>query len=200
MWQAMMTAMMAPTAWPWVRAFDRFTAPAAGRLERWRLRAAFVSGYLTIWLAFSVAAATVQLLLAHAGLETGRLSGVGPGVALLVAGLFQLAPLKRSCLTHCRNPFSYLLARWRNGPAGGFRLGLGHGAYCVGCCWALMSLPLALGLMNLWLMAALTVFVFLEQAVTRTGWLRVAAGWLLLAAGMSGPFPTDGLGVRLVNK
>ncbi len=91
---------------------------------------------------------------------------VGPrvgGALLIVAGLFQWSPLKTACLRHCRNPLSFFLSRWRDGPAGAFRMGFRHGAYCVACCWALMALAFALGVMNLLWMAALTLLLCLEK-------------------------------------
>lgn len=174
MWLAMMTAMMAPVAWPWVRAYARIDArPAAV--------AGFGSGYLAAWLGYSVGAALVQLALARAG---AAIVGMAGGALLVVAGLYQLASLKRACLTHCRSPLTYFLARWRSGPAGGFRLGIAHGLFCVGCCWALMLTALAVGVMNLWWMAALAAVAFVEQVVPRGDRLRVPLGVALVSAGL----------------
>jgi predicted metal-binding membrane protein len=193
MWQAMMTAMMAPTVIPWLGAFHRFADRSQTLARRAVATGAFASGYLVVWLAYSVCAAAAQSALQEIGVldPQGGMSGqvsAGShlrGAVLLAAGLFQLAPLKRACLTHCRNPLTYFIATWRGGAVGGFRMGLGHGAYCVGCCWALMATALALGAMNLWWMAALTSAVFVEQVVPRGQAIRVPLAVALVAAGVS---------------
>jgi predicted metal-binding membrane protein len=186
MWLGMMGVMMAPTVWPWVRAFERLACRGDGRLWRIMSTLSFASGYLAAWAAYAVAAAFVHLVLLRAGAldpVRGLAPLLGAGV-LIVAGLFQFAPPKRACLTHCRNPVSYFLSRWRNGPTGGFRLGFGHGLFCVGCCWALMATALAVGVMNLWWMAALTAAVFVEQVAPRGEWIRAPLGLALIAGGL----------------
>jgi predicted metal-binding membrane protein len=164
MWQAMMVAMMTPTVAPWVLAYARLVgeAPPGARLGP---PVTFAAGYFTIWLAYSIVAAAIQMALRTIG-PVGH-EGPPPALAggvLLAAGAFQFAPIRQACLTHCRNPLSYLLARWRGGPPGAFRLGLGHGAYCVGCCWLLMLTGFAMGVMNLAWMALLTVMMAVEQS------------------------------------
>jgi predicted metal-binding membrane protein len=102
---------------------------------------------------------------------------------LFIAGVYQLTPLKRACLRQCQSPLGFLISRWRGGTAGAFRMGLEHGAYCVGCCWALMLLLFAGGVMNLVVIAALTVFVAFEKlAPLGVNGARVS-GALLLVAG-----------------
>jgi predicted metal-binding membrane protein len=162
MWQAMMVAMMTPAVAPWVGAYARLIgAEGRGRLAP---ALAFAAGYFAIWLLYSLAAGLVQLVLARLdALGSGGAPPLMAGVVLVAAGAFQFSPLKQSCLSHCRNPLSYLLARWIDGPPGGFRLGVNHGAYCVGCCWMLMITGFAVGLMNLAWVAVLTVVVTLEQ-------------------------------------
>ena len=184
-WLAMMALMMAPAAWPWVRAFDRFAGEGSWLRRRWAT-ASFSGGYIAAWGLFAIAAARLQL--ATAGIawldEQQRVPPVAGAAIFIVAGLYQFSSLKSACLTHCRSPFSYLLARWSNGPANGFRLGFGHGVFCVGCCWALMLTVFAVGVMNLWWMAALTVVVFLEQVVPEGDRLRTPLGVALIAAGL----------------
>ena len=185
MWFGMMAAMMAPAAWPWIRSFHRFRGP--GSAPGIATTGQFAGGYLVAWLGYSMAAALLQQTLLSAGLldpMAGTPSRVGAGL-FLIAGLYQFAPLKRACLTHCRSPFAYFLARWQNGPAGGFRMGLGHGLYCIGCCWALMATALAVGVMNVWWMAALAAVAFLEQVMPWGYDLRRPLGVALLAAGLS---------------
>ena len=183
MWFGMMALMMGPTVWPWIRAFDRLGNPHAGRADRLVASAVFTAGYLAAWLIYAVAAATLQLLLVRADAfdaVTGIAAVAGAGV-LAAAGLFQFAPLKQACLVHCRNPLSYFLRRWRDGAAGGFRMGFGHGLFCVGCCWALMATSLAVGVMSLWWMAALAAVAFAEQVTPWGERLRVPVGTALLA-------------------
>ena len=101
------------------------------------------------------------------------------GPLLIVAGLFQFTPLKQACLAGCRSPVQFLLNAWQDGLPGAFAMGLKNGAACLGCCWALMLLPLALGVMNLLWMAALTVFLLIEKAFPRGDWIGRAAGLVL---------------------
>ncbi len=172
MWQTMMTAMMAPVVWPWIRAFARIDGrPVA--------IGGFAAGYVAAWAAYSVTAAAIQVALNRFVLTAS------PAVAAVifgVAGVYQVVPLKRACLTHCRNPLTYFLTRWRGGPAHGFRLGIAHGTFCVGCCWALMLIALVLGVMNVWWMAALAGVAFVEQVVPRGDMLRVPLGLALVSA------------------
>ena len=102
----------------------------------------------------------------------------------LVAGIYQFAPLKRACLTHCRTPFGYFLTRWIDGPIGALRMGLQHGLFCVGCCWALMATAFAVGAMNLWWMTALGTVALLEQTTPQGELLRRALGAAFLVAGL----------------
>ena len=186
MWGSMMTAMMAPVAWPWIVAFRGILAPDATATARWQATLSFASGYLSAWTAYAVAAAALQGALTSAGIldAHGRVPGHAGALILITAGAFQLTPLKRACLTHCRSPLSFLLARWQDGPPSGFRIGVAHGTYCVGCCWALMATMLTVGLTSLWWMAALTLAVSVEQSARHGDRLRVPMGVALLAAGL----------------
>jgi predicted metal-binding membrane protein len=175
-WFAMMALMMAPTVWPWVRAFHSFGARSADVSSRAAATAMFLAGYGMAWLSYSLAAAAIQR-------QITPTVGVGAGL-LIGAGLFQFSRLKRACLTHCRSPFGYFLARWRNGPSGGFRIGFGHGVFCVGCCWAMMATALATGMMSLWWMGALTMTAFAEQTLPNGERLRAPIGLALVAAGL----------------
>jgi predicted metal-binding membrane protein len=98
------------------------------------------------------------------------------GAVLVASGVSQFVPLRQACLSHCRNPLTYFLARWRDGPAGGFRMGAVHGAFCLGCCWMIMLSGFALGVMNLAWMAVLTAMVCLEQLAPNGVWLGRAFG------------------------
>lgn len=158
----MTVAMMAPVAAPWVRAYATLVTPTPAT-RAWTAALPFAAGYALVWAGFAMAMALLQTALARAGALTGDRLSVGGGLVLIAAGLFQFAPLKQACLTHCRNPLSFFLARWRNGPGSGVRLGLEHGLFCLGCCWALMATALAMGAMNLWWMALLTAVAIVEQ-------------------------------------
>jgi predicted metal-binding membrane protein len=185
MWQVMVIAMMTPTVLPWITAFARLSTP--GPLTRAGAWApgptlAFTSGYFIVWLAYSVAAAALQLLAQRSGwMSGGRLTTSLAGIVLIASGVSQYLPLKRACLSHCRNPLTYFLAHWRNGPIGGLRMGVVHGAYCLGCCWLVMLSGFALGVMNLAWMAVLTVVLCLEQLAPAGAWLgRVFGAGLVL--------------------
>jgi predicted metal-binding membrane protein len=177
MWAVMMTAMMLPSAAPMILLVD------GGRGHI----AAF--GYLSVWMAFSVGATALQWLLMRLLMMTPmmELSASGASALLLaLAGIYQLTPLKRTCLTTCQSPMACLSRRWRSGAFGAFCMGVEHGVYCVGCCWALMALLFVGGVMNLSVIAALTVFVAFEKLVPLGLWgprvtgaaLLVAAAWL----------------------
>ena len=172
----MMGLMMAPTVAPWVLAYHRFGLTAGPHLARMRGTASFAAGYLVVWSLFGFAVAIVQT---HTAVN-GPLSGL----LLAAAGGFQFTALKQACLTHCRNPFSFLLMRWKDGPMSALHLGIAHGAYCLGCCWALMLTSLAVGFTSLWWMAALAVLSFSEQATPWGARLRVPIGLALIAAGV----------------
>ena len=184
MWQAMMVAMMTPAVAPWVGAYARISGAEAS--HRLAASAWFAGGYFAIWLAYSAAAAALQLTLGTIGVLSHQgPSGLVAGAVLIAAGAFQFTPLKQTCLAHCRNPLSYLLTRWVEGPIGGFRLGLTHGAYCVGCCWVLMLTGFAVGLMNLAWMAVLTVVTSLEQGMRGGVRLGRLFGAALIAWGIA---------------
>ncbi len=184
MWFGMMAAMMAPTAWPWARAYHRFSAAQHG--PRIGATMEFASGYLVAWLAYAIAAALLQRMLQLTGLMDHAGDVVIPSagaIIFLVAGLYQFAPLKRACLTHCRTPLGYFLTRWIDGPSGAFRMGLHHGLFCVGCCWALMATAFAVGVMNAWWMLALGIVALVEQTAPQGQLVRRALGGAFLLAG-----------------
>ena len=185
MWFGMMAAMMAPTAWPWVRAFHVFMGD--GRAARTGATARFGLGYLAAWLAYAVFAALLQRVLERAALMSPSEGVVIPrmaAVTFLLAGLYQFAPLKHACLTHCRTPIGYFLTRWRNGPMGAFQMGLHHGLFCVGCCWALMLTAFAVGVMNAWWMAVLALLSLVEQVAPQGHLLRRTVGILFVAGAL----------------
>ena len=166
MWVVMMIGMMLPSAAPALLLYAgvlRKSPEAASAPARVY---AFAGGYLLAWTAFSLFATALQLLLRHCLLLSSMMetrSRVFGGMLLLVAGVYQLTPAKRACLESCRSPAGFIAQHWQRGIKGAFHLGLLHGIYCLGCCWALMLLLFVGGVMNLWWIGLLTMFVLLEK-------------------------------------
>jgi predicted metal-binding membrane protein len=148
----------------------------------------FVAGYLVVWTAYSAVAALAQWRLHEAALLSSAMaatSSVLSGGLLIAAGVFQWTPLKRACLKGCRSPLSFLMSEWREGTVGAFVMGLRHGAYCVGCCWALMALLFVAGVMNLLWVAVIALFVMAEKVLARGQLLGHVAGIALVTAGVA---------------
>ncbi len=186
MWAVMMAAMMLPSAVPLLLLYD-------GVLRRRRASGraavhvyAMGAGYLLVWGMFSIGATVLQrvlsgMLILSPMMEMPNRTAVG--ATLLLAGAYQLTTWKAACLSQCRSPLSFVMQRWREGVSGALRMGVEHGAYCLGCCWALMLLLFAGGVMNLAVIVGLTAIVLIEK-VTPLG-VRVSRvlGALMLAAG-----------------
>lgn len=165
MWAVMMTGMMLPSASPMLLLYGAVARRSPQTLAGRRIYA-FAAGYLVVWTVFSLGATVLQRVLAELLLMSSMMEITSPAVGatlLFIAGLYQLTPIKLTCLRTCQSPLGFLMSRWRNGLSGAFHMGLQHGAYCVGCCWALMLLLFAGGVMNLTVIAALTVFVAFEK-------------------------------------
>jgi len=193
-WVVMMAAMMLPSAAPMVVAHtvvQRRRRSLRG-LGEWGRTAAFVGGYLLAWTAFGVVA--YALFEAARSLDVGALDWDrgGPYAAaavLTLAAVYQLTPLKDACLARCRSPFAFLAGAWRPGRLGDLRMGAEHGAWCIGCCWALMVALFALGLMSLAWMAFIAALIAAEKLLPwgRAGNRAIAlilialAVWVVLA-------------------
>jgi predicted metal-binding membrane protein len=191
MWAVMMAGMMLPAAAPTLLLHvgaARAQGPGTGAGAR---VPALAGGYLLVWALFSVGATLLQWGLATRGLLSPMMEPARPAlgaVLLAVAGVYQLTPLKHACLRACRSPLAFLLGRRQPGLRGAFCLGVTHGIHCLGCCWALMLLLFAGGVMNLLVIAALTGWVlvekllpFGERSARVSGVLLIAtAGWMLL--------------------
>ena len=186
MWAVMMAAMMLPGASPLLLLYGaaaRRSAPAASARPVYALAA----GYVLIWTSFSLAATVLQRALGSVLLLSPMMEATSSsvsGLLLLVAGAYQWTPLKVACLQTCRSPLGFLMGRWRAGAAGAFRLGIEHGLYCLGCCWALMLLLFVGGVMNLIVIAALTVFVSFEKLAPFGLQSARISGVLLMAVGL----------------
>ena len=161
MWAVMMLAMMLPSATPAILLVTRVNRQRQTQQRPFTPTAVFTTGYLLAWIGFSALATLANWGLHQAGLMTSMMGSTGAligGVLLICAGLFQFTPLKHACLDHCRSPMSWLMGAWRDGWIGSLRMGIHHGLYCLGCCWMLMALLFALGVMNLPWIAVLAAF------------------------------------------
>lgn len=184
MWAVMMAAMMVPSAWPMLVMYGTLSRKESPIRQRSSHLYLFLAGYVVVWALFSAAATIVQRVLAELLLLSPMMELTSPwaGAALLIiAGVYQLTPLKRVCLRSCRSPISFLLGHWRAGFLGAFRMGIDHGVYCVGCCWALMLLLFVGGVMNLYVIAALTTLVAIEKIVPAGEYGSRISGVLLIA-------------------
>ena len=189
MWAIMMAGMMTPSAAPMILIYARVARQSA--LDGRPLAATgwFASGYLLSWTAFSVVAAFAQGVLNRVALLTPMMAvasnRVG-GVVLIAAGVYQCTPLKDSCLKHCQSPFAFIQshAGFKRGFAGSLGLGLRHGFYCIGCCWALMALLFAEGVMNITWIAAIAMFVLIEKVLPAGRMIARFAGASLVVGGL----------------
>jgi predicted metal-binding membrane protein len=202
-WVVMMAAMMFPSIAPMVVMFARMQA---GKRERGNSVEAgattcFVFGYLVTW--------TLAGLLAYAILETGRGLNVDAlswdraapyvaGAVIVAAAIYQLTPLKDACLRKCRNPFMFVLQTWKPGRLGALRMGIEHGGWCVGCCWALMAALFALGVMSVGWMAFIAALIATEKLLPWKAVANRGIAVLLVALGLAVAFaPEDVPGLTL---
>ncbi|MFZ0151468.1 MAG: DUF2182 domain-containing protein [Xanthobacteraceae bacterium] len=193
MWVVMMIGMMTPSVAPMILIYARVARQAVIDGKPFAPSTWFAGGYLLAWMAFSLVATSAQWMLERATLLTPMMASASNllgGIVLIAAGLYQWTPLKEACLFNCQTPLAFISQHggFRGDPSGAVTLGLRHGLYCVGCCWALMVLLFVGGVMNLFWIAALGVLVLLEkvrpdgQIIARlAGGLFVLAGvWMLI--------------------
>lgn len=185
-WVAMMVAMMFPTAAPMILMFARVHAGKRQRGQSFVPTWVFVCAYLVVWtlfgaLAYAVAVGAQELAQQSRWLmdSAARLGGV----VLVLAGLYQLSPLKRSCLSKCRTPLDFILGSWRDGYGGSFRMGIEHGVYCLGCCWLLFVILFPLGVMNVAAMAVISLLIFAEKSLPMGRQMGQMAALALIAYG-----------------
>jgi predicted metal-binding membrane protein len=196
-WTLMVLAMMLHTSLPLVALFGALTR---GRRDHGRLMLLLAAGYLGTWAAFGAAVLLADVAL-HAALEASGPLGAGAGYVgvgtLVLAGIYQFTPLKRRCLSKCRSPRAFILAHWRgcNGDAEALRLGVGHGLYCVGCCWSIMLLMFAVGLGSLGWMLVFAIAMGVEKNLPWGNRVSAPLGLVLILAGaalamgrLGGPF------------
>lgn len=192
MWVTMMSAMMLPAATPAVLLFARVNRLYHAVRRPYLATALFVAGYLLVWSGFAALATLLQWLLHDAGVLDPAMAltnSTAAGLALVAAGVYQWTPAKHTCLHHCRSPLAFILTGWHAGPLGALRMGLTHGLYCTGCCWLLMVLLFAAGVMNLWAIAALAALVLAEKLAPGGAWVATLSGLGLVAWGTLLLFP-----------
>ncbi|HFJ9501362.1 TPA: DUF2182 domain-containing protein [Bacillus paranthracis] len=169
MWVTMTAAMMLPSVTPMVITFARVSAERTRNLKiplvsTW----IFLIGYLIAWTTYGLIAYGLYWIISLLNFGFLAWNQQGPivaGLTVALGGLYQLTPLKQACLRHCRNPLHYVLNGWRGGQLGAIRMGVEHGFHCVGCCWGLMVILFAVGIMNLFWMGVITLLTFLEKVL-----------------------------------
>ena len=187
MWWVMMIAMMLPSATPMVLLFAAVNRKQKQKGNPYVATTHFASAYVIVWAGFSVVAVALQWGLEALALLSPMLTSasvVFGGGLLLSAGIYQLTPIKQACLKNCRSPLQFMMTRWRSGADGAFRMGVEHGAYCVGCCWFLMGLLFFGGVMNLYWIIGLAVFVLMEKTIPAGHWFSYGVGVLLILCGI----------------
>jgi predicted metal-binding membrane protein len=166
MWGAMTLAMMLPSAAPMILTYAEIADTAAAKSQPVVSPFVIAAGYTAVWFGFAALATVAQLALTRAAvLDAGMASASGlfSGAILIGAGAYQFSALKHACLTQCRHPFPFFFANWQTTPRGVFRLGMKQGLYCLGCCWAMMLVMFAVGVMNVVWMAALGIVMAAEK-------------------------------------
>ena len=187
MWWVMMVAMMSPSAAPTILLYARVHRHALARGQdhgKLAPTGAFAAGYIAVWLAFSIAATGLYWALERSGAVSTIMMGLRDrwlaAAVLLAAGAYQFTSIKNACLSHCRDPAAFLSRNWRPHATGALRLGVMHGAICVGCCWALMALLFVGGVMNLVWIAGLALLVLIEKILPAGPWVGRFVGIVLI--------------------
>jgi predicted metal-binding membrane protein len=186
MWWIMMVAMMLPSAAPMILLFAAVNRKQRDKGSPYVPTGVFAFGYLAVWGFFSLLATAAQWGLERSALLSSMMVGTSVvlgALLLIAAGVWQLTPLKQACLRHCRSPIHFLSHHWRKGRLGAFRMGVEHGAFCLGCCWFLMALLFYGGVMNLYWIVGLALFVLLEKVLPGGHRLGGVAGVGLVAWG-----------------
>jgi predicted metal-binding membrane protein len=201
MWGAMTLAMMLPSAAPMILTYTEIADTAARKGERVVSPFLIAAGYTVVWFGFAAAATVAQLALTRAALLDASLasaSGLFSGAIFIGAGVYQFSALKHACLTQCRNPFQFFFSNWATTPRGVFKLGLRQGLFCLGCCWAMMLVMFAVGVMNVVWMAALGILMTVEKLGTGKrltyaigiGLILIGAAFVLTAVSAHWPVRT----------
>ena len=186
-WVTMMAAMMLPSAAPMMLLFHRVSSERAKRGQTSVPVWLFCLSYLAVWTLYGLAAYGLFRLIVHFDfgfLDWDRAGPYVAGGAIVAAGLYELTPLKSVCLRHCRTPLHFVLGHWREGRLGAVRMGAEHGAYCVGCCWGLMIVLFALGVMSLTWMVLVAVLILAQKVLPRGERLTRVFAAVFIAAGI----------------
>lgn len=184
MWAAMTFAMMLPTAGPMILTYAEIADTAARKGERIVSPLVLAAGYMSVWLVFAAAATAAQVAFTRLALmDTGMTSASAlfSGAIFIGAGLYQFTPLKHACLTQCQRPFPFFFAHWQTTAKGVFRLGVQQGLYCLGCCWAMMLVMFAVGVMNVVWMAGLGIVMTIEKIGSGRRFSHAVGAVLMLA-------------------
>jgi predicted metal-binding membrane protein len=188
MWAVMMVAMMLPSVMPAVLLHRRLVGARVERGERAAgSHLLLLAGYFSIWVAFGAVAYAIGMTLAAAAMRSVRVSLLVPaatGAALAAAGAYQVTRWKQMCLRHCRSPLDFFARHDIRRAADSWRFGIHHGAYCAGCCWGLMVIQLALGVMSVPLMALVALVILLEKQWRHGEVLARVVGVASLAGGI----------------
>jgi predicted metal-binding membrane protein len=187
LWAVMMVAMMVPSVAPVVLLYTRSYRLAVRDDRMVPPAGAFLMGYLMVWAAFSAIATLLQWGLERMAVLSPTMVSASPilaGMILVLAGVYQWTPLKDACLRSCRVPMDFFSRHWEPGAGGAFRMGFRHGGFCLGCCWALMALLFAGGVMNLLLVAGIALFVLMEKVVAFGPLMSRIGGTLLVVTGI----------------
>jgi len=184
MWGAMTLAMMLPTAGPMIFTYAEIADTAAKKGERIVSPFVLAGGYTVIWLGFAAAATLAQFALTRLALIDDGMasaSGLFSGAIFIGAGLYQFSALKHACLTQCRQPFPFFFSNWATTARGVFRLGVKQGIFCLGCCWAMMLVMFAVGVMNVIWMAGLGMVMTIEKIGSGKRFTHGVGVFLILA-------------------
>jgi len=188
MWWIMMIAMMTPSAAPTLLLYTALKRHGSETASATKLSLIFLAGYLVVWGGFSLLAAAAQWATETLGVVDGPMmtlaSRPAAGVVLVLAGLFQFSTLKAACLKQCRSPADFLTRHRRAGSTGALLMGLHHGAYCFGCCWALMALLFVGGIMNLYWIVGLAIYVLAEKIMPNPRLFSRLTGAVLIVWGL----------------
>jgi predicted metal-binding membrane protein len=188
MWAVMMVGMMLPSTAPTILLYGALVRKNGERGTVLPAVWVFTSGYLAVWMGFSLVVTLLQVALEQAALVTPMMVSASKGLSaaiLIAAGIYQWLPVKQACLSKCRNPLQFFVTRWRTGAGGAFRMGAEHGLFCVGCCWMLMLLLFVAGVMNLVWIALIAGFVFVEKLLPAG---KFTSGFASVALVLSGLF------------
>jgi predicted metal-binding membrane protein len=189
MWWLMMIAMMTPSAAPTLLLFHNLKKIGSEGKKALSYTYLFLFGYLIIWAIFSLIACIIHKFFDTSSIADAAMMQLKSvqfsGILLITAGVYQFTPLKNACLEKCRTPIDFLSSNNRKGAKGSFIMGAHHGLFCLGCCWALMALLFVGGVMNLFWITGLALYVLIEKIIIKAGWLDKIMGLILIFFGTS---------------